>query len=52
MEDNFDISGLKKKKKIDSRTKGSSFERQVAKKLNERFNTTEFMRSPGSGAFA
>jgi Holliday junction resolvase len=52
MEDNFDISGLKKKKKVNSRTKGSTFERQIAKKLNERFNTTEFMRSPGSGAFA
>ena len=53
MEDNYDISALKKKKKkINSRTKGNTFERQVAKILNERFNTTEFSRTPGSGAFA
>ena len=52
MEDNYDISGLKKKKKVNSRTKGSSFERQIAKTFNDRFNTTEFSRSPGSGAFA
>ena len=52
MEDNYDISALKKKKKINSRTKGNTFERQVAKILNDRFNTTEFSRTPGSGAFA
>ena len=52
MEDNYDISGLKKKKKVNSRTKGNSFERQIAKTFNDRFNTTEFSRSPGSGAFA
>ena len=52
MEDNYDISGLKKKKRVNSRTKGSSFERQIAKTFNDRFNTTEFSRSPGSGAFA
>ena len=52
MEDNYDISSLKKKKKVNSRTKGSSFERQIAKTFNDRFNTTEFSRSPGSGAFA
>ena len=53
MEDNYDFSKLKKeKKRINSRTKGQTFERQVAKLLNESFNTTEFSRSPGSGAFA
>jgi|TARA_A100000172_G_scaffold75282_1_gene57986 Holliday junction resolvase len=52
MEDNYDISALKKKKKVNSRAKGSTFERQIAKTLNDRFNTTEFSRSPGSGAFA
>ena len=53
MEDNYDISKLKKgKKRINSRTKGQTFERQIAKQLNEAFSTTEFSRSPGSGAFA
>jgi len=52
MEDNYDISSLKKKKKVNSRAKGSTFERQIANTLNERFNTAEFSRSPGSGAFA
>ena len=52
MEDNYDFSKLKKKKKVNSRAKGSTFERQIAKLLNNRFNTTEFSRTPGSGAFA
>ena len=52
MEDNYDISNLKEKKKINSRTKGSTFERQICKMFNKRFNTSEFCRSPGSGAFA
>ena len=52
MEDNYDISALKKKKRKNSRTKGSTFERSIAKLLNDRFNTTEFSRTPGSGAFA
>ena len=52
MEDNFDISALKKKKKVNSRAKGSTFERQIAKMFNEKFNTKEFSRTPGSGAFA
>jgi len=52
MEDNYDISKLKKKKKVNSRAKGSTFERQIAKTLNDRFNTLEFSRTPGSGAFA
>lgn len=41
-----------KKKRTNSRTKGNSFERKVCKILNEYFNTTEFIRSPGSGAFS
>ena len=52
MKDNYDISALKKKKKVNSKAKGSSFERQVAKILNDRLGTTEFSRTPGSGAFA
>ena len=52
MEDNYDFSALKKKKRVNSRAKGSSFERAIAKILNDRFNTTEFSRTPGSGAFA
>tara|TARA_R110002124_G_C8733634_1_gene496835 strand:+ start:184 stop:711 length:528 start_codon:yes stop_codon:yes gene_type:complete len=52
MEDNYDISALKKKKRVNSKAKGSTFERNIAKILNDRFNTSEFSRSPGSGAFA
>ena len=52
MEDNYDISALKKKKRKNSKAKGSTFERNIAKILNDRFNTSEFSRSPGSGAFA
>jgi hypothetical protein len=52
MKDNYDISALKKKKKVNSRAKGSTFERSIAKLLNDRFKTTEFSRTPGSGAFA
>ena len=45
MEDDYDFSSLKRKpkKKVNSRNKGNTF---------DRFNTTEFSRSPGSGAFA
>ena len=53
MEDIYDLNELRKKpKRKNSRTKGNTFERQVAKILNDRFKTTEFSRSPGSGAFA
>ena len=53
MNDNYDLSNLRKKpKRKNSRTKGNTFERQIAKALNDRFDTTEFSRSPGSGAFA
>jgi Holliday junction resolvase len=52
MKDDYDISALKKKKKVNSRAKGSTFERQIAKILNDRLGTTEFSRTPGSGAFA
>ena len=52
MKDNYDISALKKKKKVNSRAKGSAFERQIAKILNDRLGTSEFSRTPGSGAFA
>jgi len=54
MEDNFDLTELTKKtrKKVNSRQKGSAFERKVCTILNETFDTNEFCRSPGSGAFA
>ena len=53
MDDKYDLSNLRSKpKRKNSRTKGNTFERQVAKLLNDRFKTTEFSRSPGSGAFA
>lgn len=55
MKDDIDLADLKKlkrSKRINSRTKGNAFERKIAKLLNEHYNTTEFMRTPGSGAFA
>jgi len=57
IEDDFDVTSLKrnisgKKKKINSKAKGNRFENKIAKSLNERFNTKEFCRTPGSGAFA
>lgn len=54
MKDDFDLKNLisNKKKRKNSRTKGNAFERKICKLLNEFFNTTEFMRSPGSGAFS
>jgi ribosomal protein S15P/S13E len=42
----------KKPKRKNSKAKGSAFERRVAKRLNEHFETTDFQRTPGSGAFA
>ena len=52
MKDNFDVTPLKKKKRVNSRAKGNRFENKIAKMLNKRFGTEEFCRSPGSGAFA
>ena len=37
---------------MNSKRKGSNFERKIAKMLNERLHTKEFSRTPGSGAFA
>lgn len=51
MQDDYDISKLKKKKRKNSRTKGNTFEKKVCEILNERFETKEFNRTPGSGAF-
>lgn len=51
----IDLSPLKPKqgkKRVNSKAKGSTFERQVCKMLNEKFETDEFCRTPGSGAFA
>jgi len=54
MKDEYDLKqlGKKPKKRINSRNKGNSFERKAAKILNEQFDTDEFSRTPGSGAFA
>ena len=40
-----------KKSRVNSKRKGATFERKIASLLNERFKTTEFCRTPGSGAF-
>lgn len=54
MNDDFDLSKLVKKKRngINSKAKGGRFERKIAEILNTRFKTTDFCRTPGSGAFA
>lgn len=41
-----------RKKRVNSRRKGATFERELVTKLNKKFNTKEFSRTPGSGAFA
>jgi hypothetical protein len=41
-----------RKKAVNSRRKGSNFERTLAAQLNKLFDTKEFARTPGSGAFA
>jgi Holliday junction resolvase len=40
-----------RKPRVNSKKKGANFERKIATMLNERFKTTEFSRTPGSGAF-
>ena len=55
--DELDLTALEatlpfKKKRINSKRKGASFERQLVKTLNKKFETKEFSRTPGSGAFA
>ena len=53
MEDLYNLDNMRKKpKRKNSKAKGSAFERKVAKLLNEHFETTDFQRTPGSGAFA
>jgi Holliday junction resolvase len=54
MIDDYDLTKLKtdKKKRTNSKAKGSRFERKIASLLNNRLNTKEFSRTPGSGAFA
>jgi hypothetical protein len=56
MKDEYDINKLirmkTKPKRINKRRKGNNFENQIAKILNNRFDTKDFSRSPGSGAFA
>ena len=54
MKDDYDLTNLQKeeKKRTNSKAKGSRFERKIATMFNDRFKTTEFSRTPGSGAFA
>lgn len=53
MNDEFNEKILRKpKKRINSKKKGNKFENDLCKILNERFRTTDFSRTPGSGAFA
>jgi hypothetical protein len=52
MKDNYDLKNLKKPKKINGKRKGNKYENDLSKLLNKRFNTTDFARTPGSGAFA
>ena len=52
IEDLLDFGEFSKKKRVNSKRKGSTFERKIAKMMNERFDTKEFSRTPGSGAFA
>jgi len=52
MDDILSHGEFAKKKRVNSRTKGNTFERKVAGLFNKRFETKEFTRSPGSGAFA
>ncbi len=48
----LEFGEFSKKRRVNSKRKGSNFERKIAKILNERFKTKEFSRTPGSGAFA
>lgn len=58
MQDDFDLLKLNtkpsegKKKRINSHGKGGNFARKICKIFNERFNTKEFSKTPGSGAYA
>ena len=52
IKDHCNLSALTPKKRVNSRAKGQSFERKICKLLNSRFETKEFCRTPGSGAFA
>ena len=54
MNDDYDLTNLETttKKRTNSKAKGSRFERKIAGLFNHRFETAEFSRTPGSGAFA
>jgi hypothetical protein len=52
LEDVLSVGEFSKKKRVNSKRKGATFERKIATMLNERFHTKEFSRTPGSGAFA
>jgi hypothetical protein len=54
MQDEYDLSKLvkSKKKRLNSKNKGNTFQRKIAQMLNEHFATTDFAPTPGSGAFA
>jgi hypothetical protein len=43
---------LARPKRKNSKAIGNNFQRRVAKLLNEKFETTDFQNTPGSGAYA
>lgn len=51
IEEEFEELNKPKKKRINSKTKGSQNEREFAKILNTRFGENKFRRTPMSGAF-
>jgi hypothetical protein len=54
MQDEYDLSKLvkNKKKRLNSKNKGNTFQRKIAQIFNEHLQTEEFAPTPGSGAFA
>ncbi len=48
----LEFGDFSKKRRVNSKRKGSTCERKIAKMLNEWFETNEYSRPPGSGAFA
>lgn len=54
MEDDYDLSKLvkSKKKRLNSKNKGNTFQRKIAQIFNDHLGTTDFSPTPGSGAFA
>ena len=53
LNDQFDLTKMRQKRtRVNSKAKGHNFERKIAGLFNDKFQTTEFAKTPGSGAFA